>query len=354
MSAKLEPVKTTKPAKQHRILFVDDEHAFLDTVSQLFAEWSRQTWKVHIAASADQALELLKDQPIDLVVVDINMPVLDGVQFLRVLHRRFPDLKKAVLTGHATEAKRTECLANGAELFIEKPRSTDGFKAIFSMLDELITWTPREGFQGMLRKVGLQDVIQMECLGRNSSVLEIHNQQLRGRIYIEDGSIIHAGVGDLIGETALNKLLSLSGGSFQLQPFEAPLQKTIEGQWEFLLMEAARVRDELAMQAGADGQGGDGRSAEEAGLDQAPPVRVVETLICSGLGDPLHVWQCPDTEARISFLKMVATLADRFGQEFPLSKFDRVEIQNASGRCVAQVHADRMVFVRMSAETGPA
>lgn len=350
MSAKLEPEKVTKPAKRHRILFVDDEHAFLDTVSQLFADWSKQTWIVSIAASADQALEILKDQPVDLAVVDINMPVLDGVQFLRVLQRRFPDLKKAVLTGHATEAKRSECLAAGAELFIEKPRSADGFKAIFSMLDELITWTPREGFQGMLRKVGLQDVIQMECLGRNSSVLEIHNQQLRGRIYIEDGNIIHAGVGDLTGEPALNQLLSLSGGSFQLQPFEAPLQKTIQGQWEFLLMEAARVRDELALQTGAEGPGGENKSADDANADQVPPVRVVETLICTGLGDVLHAWQSAEVEARLAFLKMVASLADRFGQELPLGKFDRLEIQNAAGRSVAQVHADRMVFVRMAAD----
>ena len=118
MSAKLEPEKATKSAKQHQILFVDDERAFLETISQLLAESSKQTWKVHVAASADQALELLKVTMVDLVVVDINMPVLDGVQFLRVLHRRFPDLKKAVLTGHATEHKRSECLASGAELFI--------------------------------------------------------------------------------------------------------------------------------------------------------------------------------------------------------------------------------------------
>ena len=80
-----------------------------------------------------------------------------------------------MLTGLATEEKRSACLANGAELFIEKPRSSDGLKAVFAMLDELMTWKPREGFQGMLRKVGLQDVIQMECLGRNSCVLEISN-----------------------------------------------------------------------------------------------------------------------------------------------------------------------------------
>lgn len=347
MSSTIEPEKVTTPAKQHRILFVDDEQAFLDSISSLFVDWSKQTWKVLVSTSSDQALELLKEHPVELVVIDINMPVLDGVQFLRILNRRFPDLKKAVLTGHATEAKRTECMASGCELFIEKPRSADGFRAIYAMLDELVTWAPREGFQGMLRRVGLQDVIQMECLGRNSSVLEIHNQHLRGRVYIEEGSIIHAGVEDLTGEAALHKLLSLNGGSFQLLPFEAPLQKSITGQWEFLLMEAARVRDEMSQQAAAPGNETD---KVLDGVEPTPAVRVVETLICSGLGEPLHNWQCPEADARAQFLKILASLSERFAQELPLNKFDRVEVQNAAGRCIAQVHADRMVFVRMATE----
>src|ERR1035441_4471116 len=66
-----------------------------------------------------------------------------------------------------------------------KPHTPDGFKSVFAMLDDLISWAPQQGFQGMLRRVGLQDVIQMECLGRNSSVLEVYNEHVLGRIYID-------------------------------------------------------------------------------------------------------------------------------------------------------------------------
>ena len=234
--------------KQRQILFVDDEDVFQETVRDLFVILSNNTWRIHCAASADQALGILKTNKIELAIVDIVMPVLDGAQFLRILQRRYPDLKKAILTGNATEENRSACLANGADLFIEKPHSTEGLKSIFVMLDELITWTPQEGFQGVLRRVGLQDVIQMECLGRNSSIVEVQDQQMRGRIYIENGSIIHAAAGDGTGEHALQQLLALAGGSFELLPFEPPPQRTINGQWESLLMEAARLRDETAAQ----------------------------------------------------------------------------------------------------------
>jgi hypothetical protein len=53
-------------------------------------------------------------------------------------------------------------------------------------------------------------------------------------------------VGTLIGEKAFYRLLSLTGGEFHLQPFKQPPERTVHGQWEFLLMEAARIHDEEA------------------------------------------------------------------------------------------------------------
>ncbi len=320
-------------------------------IQDFFATLGEKIWQIHCAASADRALEMLKVQKIDLVISDVNMPMLDGVQFLHILNRRHPDLKKAVITANATEEKRSACLAEGAELFIEKPRTPEALKSIFIMLEELIAWKPQEGFQGVLRRVGLQDVIQMECLGRNSSVLEVHNQQLRGRIYIEDGRIIHAQAGAQAGEGALQKLLALSSGEFQLHPFEPPPKRTIEGPWEFLIMEAARVRDEMAAQAPATGPAARPEPGSAVKTSTPAPdvaVQVEETLICSGEGAPLYARQCPDTPARVALLQSVAQQAAYFGQLVPLGDFDRLEIQLAGSRAVAQIKADRMVFVRVS------
>jgi CheY-like chemotaxis protein len=344
----------TTPAKQQQILFVDDETSFLDTVRAVFTAWSKNGWRIEVASSSDQALEILKTRKFDLIVVDVNMPVLDGIQFLRILNRRFPDLKKAAITGYASEEKRSACLANGAELFIEKPRSSEGLKAIFVMLDELVTWKQQAGFRGMLRQVGLQDVIQMECLGRNSSILEVQDRQVTGRIYIEDGRIVHADAGEIKGEAAFQKLLSLPGGSFQLQHFEPPAERTIEGQWEFLLMEAARVRDETASQTPAAEPDVEPEPfpAAESPVAAEVSVRVTETLICSGHGKPLYEWQCADVNARMALLLEIGQQAARVGRLLPLGKFDRLEIQLPTSRAVAQVKPNRMVFVQVVTEGG--
>jgi len=235
-----------RPTKKHQVLFVDDDRPFLEAITALYDILGDKTWEIHRATTADQALDALQQKAIDLVVLDIGMPVLDGMQLLNLIHRRYPDIKKAILTGSADAGDRAACLANGAELFIQKPLSGEGMKAVFTTLNELITWAQRKGFSGMLRQVGLSDVIQMECVGRNSSILEVRNQRLHGQIYIEAGTIVHATAGALTGEKAFYRLLSLTGGEFRLQPFKKPPECTIHGQWEFLVMEAARVHDEEA------------------------------------------------------------------------------------------------------------
>jgi CheY-like chemotaxis protein len=335
----------------HRVLFVDDDAAFLDVVSQVFAARAGGAWEIRCATDGAQALTLLQAGAFDLVVMDIRLPVVDGQQVLQLLHRRYPHLRKAVLTGCADAATRTECLNAGAELFLEKPASAGGLENVFAALDELLHWQPEEGFQGVLRKVGLQDVIQMECLGRSSSVLEITGQGGRGRLYIRNGAVIHAEAGERRGEAAFHFLLGLKGGAFHLRPYTEPPEHTIDAQWEFLLMEAARQRDE---------------SAEMESVSAAPPEppplppmverapatrRIDEIMACTADGEVLFEWQCPQVEARVKLFQLIAERAERLAQVLPLGEFDRLEIVGPRDRIVAQIQPEFSLLVRSSPRT---
>jgi len=266
--------KAAEPLKKHQVLFVDDSMAFLETFGELCAEYSGRTWEIHTASTVDRALAVLQQFPVDLVVLDIGMPMVDGIQLLGIVNRRYPGIKAAVMTGNATEANRAACLAGGAELFIEKPVSADGIKSVFNMLNDLISWTYRDGFSGTLRQVGLQEVIQMECLGRHSSILEVRHQSVRGQIYIEAGTIIHVVFGSLAGEKALHQLLELEGGQFQLQPFKAPSERTVQGSWEFLLMEAARLHDEDKAQPAKSSPSFAAQSSSSPPIAVTPPAAI--------------------------------------------------------------------------------
>jgi CheY-like chemotaxis protein len=365
--------------KQTTVLFVDDDAGFLEVVRNLMTAYSEGQWDVLVATAAAQGLTFLKERKIDLLVIDVHMPVMDGLQFLGLLHRRYPNISKAVLTGDSSDPYRAACLSNGAELFLVKPTSPDGWQSLFVALNELVKFQPEEGFRGVLRRVGLQDVLQMECLARSSSVMEVSNAEMQGSIYVQDGQIIHAQVGDLAGEDAFNRLMSLSGGQFNLKPFVQPPSITISGSWEFLLMEAARQRDEAlesesqlppwatpAEPAGAPSVSQPGGEAaielEDIPLIMQKRVRpskpqdpvdkfrptIDEVLICSTQGDVLYEWQCPDANARIRFLQFLSQKSWQMRQGLPIGYFQRLEIESLKNRIVTRIDPDRALFVRAS------
>jgi len=369
------------------VLFVDDDVGFLEVVQNLMLQLSEGTWDVLVAPDAAHGLGLIHEHKLDLLVIDVRMPVMDGLQFLALLHRNYPNLLKVILTGDATESYRAACLSNGAELYLEKPTSRDGWKGLYTTLKELVRLQPEEGFRGVLRRVGLQDVLQMECLARSSSVLEISTSQARGSVFVQEGQIVHAQVGELTGEEAFNHLMALAGGNFNLKPFTEPPARTISGSWEFLLMEAARQRDEaqdpslspplaegeksmtappgqketfgLAPAVAAQAIGGMREVESLLAPSMAPipeetlPPKIDEVLICSTRGEVLYEWQCPDANARIRFLQFLSQKSWQLCQGLPIGHFQRLQAEGPEDRIVTHVDTDCALFVRSSQLPAP-
>ena len=363
-------------AKHTTVLFVDDDAGFLEVVRNLMVSYSDGLWDVLVATDAAQGLALLREKKIDLLVIDVHMPVMDGLQFLGLLNRRYPNISKSVLTGDSSDPYRAACLSNGAELFLIKATSPEGWQSLFVALNELVKFRPEDGFRGVLRRVGLQDVLQMECLARSSSVMEISNAEMQGSIFVREGQIIHAQAGDLAGDDAFNRLMSLSGGQFNLKPFVEPPAITISGSREFLLMEAARQRDEAqesesqlppwaapadpataptapqpSSEVAAEPEIIPGmakrvqRPPKTALLDILRPT-IDEVLICSTQGDVLYEWQCADVNDRISFLEFLSQKSIQLGEGLDLGPFDRLEVEGGRTRVIAQVKPDRGIFIR--------
>ena len=148
-AAEEEPAVESAPhtngnlGRRHQVLLVDDSMTFLEMAGDVFESFSKGAWEIHRASGADQALGIMQQREIELAVLDINMPVLDGLQLLGMLHRRHPDVKKVALTAMPNETHRAPCLAAGAELFLEKPITRDGLRFVFNVLNESITWKQR-------------------------------------------------------------------------------------------------------------------------------------------------------------------------------------------------------------------
>ena len=115
------------------IVVVDDEPDVAELFRQRFRRESRQgTYVMHFAASGEAALELLSgeiDPGVIVILSDINMPGMDGLQLLGEIKERFPDLPVMMVTAYGDDERRRRAGELGAFEFLTKPVDFDRLKA---------------------------------------------------------------------------------------------------------------------------------------------------------------------------------------------------------------------------------
>ncbi len=108
--------------KALKVLFVDDEIDFLET---LMKRMKKRGVDVAGVGSGEQALDYLNKQPADVVVLDVRMPGIDGIQTLREIKRIDPLMEVIMLTGHASIEVAIEGMELGAFDYLMKPADID-------------------------------------------------------------------------------------------------------------------------------------------------------------------------------------------------------------------------------------
>lgn len=105
-----------------KLLMVDDETDFLET---LIKRMKRRNVDVHGVDSGEKALEWLGIHPVDVVILDVRMPGMDGIETLRAIKARHPLVEVIVLTGHACMEMAIEGMETGAFDYLMKPMDMD-------------------------------------------------------------------------------------------------------------------------------------------------------------------------------------------------------------------------------------
>ena len=104
--------------EKKQVLVVDDEANLRRVLSALLM---RDGYDVHTAENGEEALALLREHHVDLVITDLKMPKMDGMDLLREVQRTAPDLPVVMLTAHGTVDNAVEALKVGALDYLTKP-----------------------------------------------------------------------------------------------------------------------------------------------------------------------------------------------------------------------------------------
>lgn len=105
-----------------KLLLVDDEKEFTDTLAERL---TLRKFNVTKAYSGEEALTLVPDNAFDVVILDVMMPGISGMDVLQLIHDVAPLTQVIMLTGHATVKNAIEGMKQGAYDFLLKPADTD-------------------------------------------------------------------------------------------------------------------------------------------------------------------------------------------------------------------------------------
>lgn len=106
----------------NKILVIDDEPIVRTSCQRTLAP---EGYDVTLTASGKEGLEMLEKETFGLVLLDLKMPDMDGIEVLDNIKKRWPDTKVVMVTGYSTVDTAVQALRFGAFNFIEKPFTPD-------------------------------------------------------------------------------------------------------------------------------------------------------------------------------------------------------------------------------------
>jgi two-component system, chemotaxis family, protein-glutamate methylesterase/glutaminase len=228
------------PDNNKKVLLVDDEPFIIEALVEYLTELDDERYSILKASSGQEAIEILACEDVCLVISDIYMPEVSGIQLLILIKEKYPDISVILMTAYCSEQIRTKAEKSGCLHFIEKPFE---FEQIRTLILENIAKT-NDGFIGTLRNIQLTDLIQMCCLSPITMAVKVSKGSLEGIIYIHDGEIVHASCDAIQGEEAFYAILGWQTGSFETLGSAIVSNRSINKSWQSLLMEAVRRIDE--------------------------------------------------------------------------------------------------------------
>ncbi len=212
---------------------------------------------VEVARTLEEAQHLVLDAKPDLFVLDVDATYDLGQEFLYDLRTSHPNARAIILTAIHLAAQREQAQGLGAIHFLEKPFPRADFVMLAQAL--LIPSNKSEGekFQGTLSDLHIADIVQLKCMSGSTSVLEFTGPAgEKARIFFENGQVKHAVAPRKEGIPAFNEIVNWKGGMISEVSGALDPPRTIDLDWQLLLMEAVRKIDETRGEKSAGGATG--------------------------------------------------------------------------------------------------
>lgn len=335
---------------RHKILILDDDNDWLSLGRDMLSAMPSHP-EVLTANNGKRALSILESEPVRLLICDLKMPRMDGLQVLSIVRRRHPELRTVVLSGLEDEEYRSRAYALGVDLFWIKIEMQRNPKLFVECLESLLGSPDNDaGFRGIQSK-SLMDIIQMECLSRTSTVLRITRGPLVAKLWIQDGELIDAEVEGARGEAAFQRLLAWKAGTFENLPAEPGRERTILKPVNALLLESAQTLDENTNPADADSieSASHRQTMWKLSLLTREGADFVITIPPDGQGEPEAIGT-QNVSSLVQWTRQAAAMARRLGERLEAGPVIQVGGQNMERQVLVLSRGDKLFLLGWPAD----
>jgi DNA-binding response OmpR family regulator len=182
------------------ILFVDDSKPLV----QLFTDYmskKKHKYGFITASNGEEALKILKSGIIVLVILDIQMPVMDGLQFLAELHNRKIWLPVIIMTGSDMEISEKKFGEYGIVDYLKKPVF---FEDLDKRINEILTRTENKDMISGISIFGILQVLEME---KKTGIMSLKIGNQEGKIFFKEGKVADIEAGGLSVDEAIREFV---------------------------------------------------------------------------------------------------------------------------------------------------
>ena len=203
------------------VLMVDDEESLLWSFGRRF-QGQREEWQFEGFSDPLAALERIRESPPDVLVTDVRMPQMSGIELLVAARAVAPALPVIVLTAYGSKDVLDAVRTRTNIAFLEKPVH---FEALVQAVRQL--QAKAGGFSGAISVPQLPDLLQLYTQSMASGALTLQQASAVGTIWFDRGDIVHAQCGSTVGAEAVFEMLAWQGGDFSFDRSVQAPQRTI-------------------------------------------------------------------------------------------------------------------------------
>ncbi|MDY7227757.1 response regulator [Hyalangium rubrum] len=202
------------------ILLVDDDKYVRARAATAF-ELHREEFTLVVASNGAEAVQVLGDRPVDLLLTDLWMPVMDGFQLLAHVMYRNPELPVVVLTSR-DPWERLICFGRSAQVPC-LPKQF-GIHSLAFEVRELL----QKHDEGRWPTGTLLGFLQLVAWERKTCMLQLQVGERTGTLHVLSGEVVHAETSSLVGERALFEMMGWGTPRLRLSPAISGLRLTID------------------------------------------------------------------------------------------------------------------------------